>query len=70
MKYTILVDLSLVIVNIYFYALEFQEIHKFYTFYPKIFSPWSEGVMKFRISCLLILLIQYTKFGKDWSSSS
>ena len=50
MKCTILVDLPLVIVKIYFYALEFQEIHKFYTFYPKIFSSWSEGVMKFLVS--------------------
>ena len=37
---------------------------------PQIHLPLECGVMKFRISRLLILLILHTKFGKDWPSDS
>ena len=41
----------------------FKEIHKFYTFYPRItVPPLRVGVMKFAISCLLTLQMLHTKF--------
>ena len=52
MKFTVLVDPSLVIITIYLLCMDhaqeerrrfFLEIHQFYTFYPKIASPWSGG---------------------------
>ena len=72
-KFTILVDPSLVIITIYMYLLclnhapeerrkLFKEIHQFYTFYPKITSPWG-GCHEFTISCLLTLQLLHTKFG-------
>ena len=51
-----------------------EQIHQFYTYYPKIISPWDweGGGMKFTISRLLTLFdaTYRTKFGKGWPSSS
>ena len=51
MKFTTLVDYSVIIIPIYSAVLSmprsrkktFKDIHKFNTFYPQIISPWSEG---------------------------
>ena len=50
MKFTILVDPSLVIITIHLVYMDhapekniFEEIHQFYYFYPKITSAWVGG---------------------------
>ena len=50
----------------------FKEIQQFFTFYPKLTSPLGGvgGLMKFKNSCLLTLMMLHTKFGKDWTHSS
>ena len=56
MKFTILVDPSMVIITIHVFSLFdlclgvektiFKKIYKFYTFYLNIIFAWDKGVMK------------------------